>query len=258
MEWFKPALEKWALEWTDFHRCSDHEGYLFVRFKLSNEGNGNLSFTYTKANSSDLVWFRIRWDGNEEQLWWNQERNEWSTVQLQPANECEAYNKCGSFGNCFATESPIAVVSKGLCRRMRTSGVEEIGQADSIEAANGNDCEEECLKNCSCNAYAFGAWDLWDSGKAMELIDPSVAGSCYPNEALRCIHVAMLCVQDSAGDRPTMSSVVLMLESENATLPMPRQPTFTSMRSSRGVDVLKENQDVASSNDVTISLIIGR
>lgn len=92
----------------------------------------------------------------------------------------------------------------------------------------------------------------------MELIDPSVVGSCYQNEALRCIHVAMLCVQDSAGDRPTMSSVVLMLESENATLPMPRQPTFTSTRSSRGVDVLKENQDVASSNDVTMSLIIGR
>ncbi|KAI8525280.1 hypothetical protein RHMOL_Rhmol13G0218500 [Rhododendron molle] len=102
------------------------------------------------------------------------------------------------------------------------------------------------------------AWDLWDSGKAMELIDPSVVGSCHPIKALRCIHVAMLCVQDSAGDRPTMSSVVLMLESENATLPMPRQPTFTSMRSSRNVDVLKENQDVASSNDATISLIIGR
>ncbi|KAG5516656.1 hypothetical protein RHGRI_037405 [Rhododendron griersonianum] len=382
-------------------------------FKLSNEGNGNLSFTYTKANSSDLVWFRIRWDGNEEQLWWNQERNEWSTVQLQPANECEAYNKCGSFGNCFATESPMCGCIEGFvpmdanqwgrgnwtggCVRrtdlqcetnstatgevdgfLKIEGVKLPDFADSIEAENRNDCEEECLKNCSCNAYAFEsgircmtwsgeltdiqhfveggsdlhirlanseleclfpfdylvtavstsrwknrqsqtndarssefstdfsgpdelgverhqchapefsvvsfrdiaaatdnfsdenklgkggfgivykAWDLWDSGKAMELIDPSVAGSCYPNEALRCVHVAMLCVQDSAGDRPTMSSVVLMLESENATLPMPRQPTFTSMRSSRGVDVLKENQDVASSNDVTISLIIGR
>lgn len=159
-------------------------------FKLSNEGNGNLSFTYTKANSSDLVWFRIRWDGNEEQLWWNQERNEWSTVQLQPANECEAYNKCGSFGNCFVTESPMCSCIEGFvpkdanqwgrgnwtggCVRrtdlqcgtnstatgevdgfLKIEGVKLPDFADSIEAANGNDCEEECLKNCSCNAYAF-------------------------------------------------------------------------------------------------------
>jgi hypothetical protein len=66
----------------------------------------------------------------------------------------------------------------------------------------------------------------------MELIDPSIRDSCSQDEVLRCIHLAMLCVQDSAAQRPTMSSVVLMLESEPATLPLPRQPTFTSMRES--------------------------
>lgn len=159
-------------------------------FKLSNEGNGNLYFTYTKSNSSDLLKFRTGWNGNEEKLWWDQERNEWSILQLQPANECELYNKCGSFGNCFVTESPICSCIEGFvpkdvdqwsrgnwtggcvrrtdlqCGTSSTATGERDGFlkiegsklpdfADSTEAENSKDCEDECLKNCSCNAYAF-------------------------------------------------------------------------------------------------------
>lgn len=68
----------------------------------------------------------------------------------------------------------------------------------------------------------------------------------------------MLCVQDMAAHRPNMSAVLLMLESENATLPMPRQPTFTSMRHNLDEDMWNVNQDVVSSNNVTISVILGR
>ncbi|XP_057463471.1 G-type lectin S-receptor-like serine/threonine-protein kinase B120 isoform X1 [Actinidia eriantha] len=103
------------------------------------------------------------------------------------------------------------------------------------------------------------AWDLWDGGRAMELIDHSIAASCCQDEVLRCIHVGMLCVQDFANHRPTMASVVLMLESESATLPLPRQPTFTSsMRRSTDLDVCKGSHDIPSPNDLTISVILGR
>lgn len=64
----------------------------------------------------------------------------------------------------------------------------------------------------------------------MELVDPSIRDSCKRSKALRCIHIGMLCVQDSASNRPNMSSVVLMLESEATTLSLPIQPLFTSMR----------------------------
>ncbi|XP_050210011.1 G-type lectin S-receptor-like serine/threonine-protein kinase B120 isoform X2 [Mercurialis annua] len=78
------------------------------------------------------------------------------------------------------------------------------------------------------------AWDLWNEDKAIDLLDPSIRESCNRNEVLRCINVGMLCVQDSAVQRPTMSHVVLMLESNNTSqnLPLPRQPTYTSMRAS--------------------------
>ncbi|KAK9227271.1 hypothetical protein WN943_012320 [Citrus x changshan-huyou] len=84
------------------------------------------------------------------------------------------------------------------------------------------------------------AWNLWNEGKAMDLVDPNIRDSSSQNQVLRCIHVGMLCVQDSAMYRPTMASVVLMLESETPTLPVPRQPTFTSMRSSVDAKAFKD------------------
>ncbi|XP_021602467.1 G-type lectin S-receptor-like serine/threonine-protein kinase B120 isoform X4 [Manihot esculenta] len=76
------------------------------------------------------------------------------------------------------------------------------------------------------------AWELWHEDKAMELVDPSIRDSCCEDEVLKCIQVGMLCVQDSPVQRPTMSSIALMLESNSPTLPLPRQPTYTSVRTS--------------------------
>ncbi|OAY24652.1 G-type lectin S-receptor-like serine/threonine-protein kinase B120 isoform X3 [Manihot esculenta] len=99
------------------------------------------------------------------------------------------------------------------------------------------------------------AWELWHEDKAIELIDPLIRDSCCTNEVLKCIHVGMLCVQDSAVHRPTMSSVILMLESHSPTLPLPRQPTYTSMRASIDTSEIylegQENQENSSnSNDL--------
>ncbi|KAK9223708.1 hypothetical protein WN944_012154 [Citrus x changshan-huyou] len=102
------------------------------------------------------------------------------------------------------------------------------------------------------------AWNLWNEGKAMDLVDPNIRDSSSQNQVLRCIHVGMLCVQDSAMYRPTMASVVLMLENETPTLPVPRQPTFTSMRSSVDGDHFMEAHDTVSSNDLTVTMVVGR
>ncbi|XWS15631.1 hypothetical protein CRYUN_Cryun34aG0017900 [Craigia yunnanensis] len=42
----------------------------------------------------------------------------------------------------------------------------------------------------------------------------------------RCIHIALLCVQKDVIDRPTMASVVIMLNTNSLTLPVPSQPAF--------------------------------
>ncbi|CAA3030997.1 G-type lectin S-receptor-like serine threonine-kinase At4g27290 isoform X1 [Olea europaea subsp. europaea] len=69
------------------------------------------------------------------------------------------------------------------------------------------------------------AWRLWTEGRPLELIDPLLEESANRPEMLRCIHVGLLCVQQSREDRPTMSSVILMLNGES-TLSQPKHPGF--------------------------------
>ena len=65
-------------------------------------------------------------------------------------------------------------------------------------------------------------WQLWNEGKGLELIDPLLTESCDLDEFLRYMHIGLLCVQEDAYDRPTMSSVVVMLKSEVVTLSQTR------------------------------------
>ncbi|XP_024978054.1 G-type lectin S-receptor-like serine/threonine-protein kinase At4g27290 isoform X7 [Cynara cardunculus var. scolymus] len=69
------------------------------------------------------------------------------------------------------------------------------------------------------------AWRLYREGKSLELMSPCLRDSCIVSEVERTIHVGLLCVQNLAEDRPTMSSVVMMLDDEGA-LPPPKEPAF--------------------------------
>lgn len=70
------------------------------------------------------------------------------------------------------------------------------------------------------------------------------------DEALKCIHIGLLCVQDRADDRPEMSSVVLMMNGERA-LPNPRQPGFYPHE----VISYSSKQELSSTNEISISLL---
>ncbi|KAL8199678.1 hypothetical protein R6Q57_013246 [Mikania cordata] len=70
------------------------------------------------------------------------------------------------------------------------------------------------------------AWEFWNQGSGLELMDPALEDTCTPKEVMTCIHVALLCGQDHAMDRPTMSEVVSMLTNENMHLPDPKPPAF--------------------------------
>ncbi|KAK1369026.1 Receptor-like serine/threonine-protein kinase [Heracleum sosnowskyi] len=73
------------------------------------------------------------------------------------------------------------------------------------------------------------AWKLYVEGNCLELVDRAIMESCNSSEVLRVIQISLLCVQPYARDRPTMSSVVAMLSSENE-LPQPQQPGFFTQR----------------------------
>ncbi|KAK1419590.1 hypothetical protein QVD17_28794 [Tagetes erecta] len=81
------------------------------------------------------------------------------------------------------------------------------------------------------------AWRLYKEGRSIELMSASLHASCVISDVLRSIHVALLCVQHHAEDRPTMLSVVLMLVSDGA-LPEPKQPAFFNEESFRELESL--------------------
>ncbi|KAK6932388.1 Gnk2-homologous domain [Dillenia turbinata] len=74
------------------------------------------------------------------------------------------------------------------------------------------------------------AWKLWNEGKAIQLLDPSLQNDFSRGDVIRYIHIGLLCIQDDAADRPTMASVVLMLNSHSITLPFPSAPSLYSSR----------------------------
>ncbi|XP_073357876.1 cysteine-rich receptor-like protein kinase 15 [Aegilops tauschii subsp. strangulata] len=90
------------------------------------------------------------------------------------------------------------------------------------------------------------AWLLWRDEKCKELIDPSLREEYQKVEMIRCTQIALLCVQESADDRPTMREINMMLHNGNIILPMPTQPGYfdispSIMDSSSPTDMVSSN-----------------
>ncbi|WVZ80879.1 hypothetical protein U9M48_028319 [Paspalum notatum var. saurae] len=105
------------------------------------------------------------------------------------------------------------------------------------------------------------AWKLWTEDRSAEFMDPSLGRSYSKDEAWRCYHVGLLCVQESPDVRPTMSNVLLMLISDHMKLPEPSMPPlFTRLRN---ISLLahplttktESTMSPQSINDVSITMI---
>jgi hypothetical protein len=106
------------------------------------------------------------------------------------------------------------------------------------------------------------AWKFCNEDRAAEFMDASLADGAYSkDEAWRCYHAGLLCVQESPELRPTMSSALLMLISDQTTsLPSPqRPPLFARTKKavspsgySFGTETTSKTQSV---NDVSITMI---
>ncbi|KAK4343470.1 hypothetical protein RND71_036564 [Anisodus tanguticus] len=101
-------------------------------------------------------------------------------------------------------------------------------------------------KNNSCYDFEHPlnfiglAWELWREERALELIDATLIESCSCDEVMRCIHVGLLCVQDYAKDRPSMSSVVTMLTNDTKQPPPPERPGFFRERGDQRAEISEE------------------
>ncbi|KAJ6885617.1 cysteine-rich receptor-like protein kinase 10 [Populus alba x Populus x berolinensis] len=98
------------------------------------------------------------------------------------------------------------------------------------------------------------SWRLWTNGAPLELVDASLGDSYTRNEITRCIHIGLLCVQEDPNDRPTMTTIVLMLSSFSITLPLPREPAyFVKSRNSLSFPIMEPDSDQSTSKSKSLS-----
>ena len=89
-------------------------------------------------------------------------------------------------------------------------------------------------------------------------MEPVLKQSCVAAELLKFIHIGLLCVQADSADRPTMSSVVVMLASDTVTLPQPTEPAFSVGRNVARPSQFSSGAEVCSVNEVTLSNVSPR
>ena len=99
---------------------------------------------------------------------------------------------------------------------------------------------------------------LWQQGDSLELKDPSLGNTCDEQQFLRSVHVALLCVQENAIDRPTTSEMISMLLNDSISLPSPNRPTFLMGGGDSKSTSYETKAEDFSVNNVTISVVGGR
>uniref|UniRef100_A0A6I9SDT0 non-specific serine/threonine protein kinase n=2 Tax=Elaeis guineensis var. tenera TaxID=51953 RepID=A0A6I9SDT0_ELAGV len=152
---------------------------------------------YTILDSSFITRTVIDSSGLLRQWFWVQSTQEWQTFFIEPLYQCDVYSQCGAFGICDQQKSNICrcsygfepasmkewefnVWSSGCVRKtsLRCGNKSLAGeQGDrflemtnmrlpanphNLTLGSAQDCEQFCLNNCSCNAYAYvGRCSIW-------------------------------------------------------------------------------------------------
>lgn len=102
-------------------------------------------------------------------------------------------------------------------------------------------------------------WELWRQGNSLDIVDPLLGDSYQENEATRCIHIGLLCVQEHANDRPTMAEVLSMLCNETTvSAASPSQPAYVIRKGKNYQSSSSASVGAVSVNDVTITTVHAR
>ncbi|KAJ4757754.1 Serine/threonine-protein kinase [Rhynchospora pubera] len=110
------------------------------------------------------------------------------------------------------------------------------------------------------NLLAY-AWKLWEEGNSFKLLDEAVKCSVSETELRRYVQMALLCVQESPDDRPSMSAFFTMLSSDTL-LQDPKKPLvgtrIRSFPSDWSLYQQSYEHDSTTGDQLTITGIEGR
>lgn len=163
-------------------------------------------YEYDLLNSSLLTRLVLNQTGQVQRYTWADQDSGggiWSIFWWAPKDQCDDYSECGPYGICDVDQSPVCdcvrgfkpkspeqwllrVTSGGCVRKeqlecggdgfskLQGMKVPDTSLAISNVSMSLEECRTECLKNCSCVAYA--STDIRDGGRgcirwASDLID---------------------------------------------------------------------------------------
>lgn len=98
------------------------------------------------------------------------------------------------------------------------------------------------------------AWKLWNDGKIIDLMDPSIYDPKMESDIVRYANIGLLCVQEIATERPNVTTILLMLSCEIVQLPSPKQPAYVGIPRYPQTEYSPKN----SVNTLTVSMVEGR
>ncbi|XP_054795174.1 G-type lectin S-receptor-like serine/threonine-protein kinase At1g11330 isoform X1 [Prosopis cineraria] len=102
------------------------------------------------------------------------------------------------------------------------------------------------------------AWKSWNEEDIITFIDPEISAADFINEVRRCMHIGLLCVQELARDRPSMATVMSMLNSDIVNLPPPCHPAFNKRQGASSSESSQQSNKSCSLNSVTLTNMQGR
>ncbi|PPD81873.1 hypothetical protein GOBAR_DD21201 [Gossypium barbadense] len=151
--------------------------------------------TYEYSTDSRVIYYELESNGRYVERIWDAAKGNWINGYSSYLTDCDVYGKCGAFGICDSTKRPICSCLKGFkprnieewsrgnwssgcfrttplhCQRDNNNGC-EAGQGDDgflklkkmkvpafpdQSSITNGECKDQCMKNCSCVAYAYDA-----------------------------------------------------------------------------------------------------
>ncbi|CAN6689043.1 unnamed protein product [Malus baccata var. baccata] len=121
-----------------------------------------------------------------------------------------------------------------------------------LEVVSGRRNNSFYNADCVLNIVGY-AWELWKEATVLELMDPTLGDSCIKDQLLRCVHVGLLCAEENAANRPTMSDVLSMLTNQSTPLPLPEKPAFFTGRNVVEAGLSGKEPEIFSTDEISNS-----
>ncbi|KAE8782869.1 putative serine/threonine-protein kinase receptor [Hordeum vulgare] len=148
-------------------------------------------FYYSMKDDTVISRFIMDVTGQIKQLTWVEYSQQWILFWSQPRTQCEVYALCGAYGSCSEAALPYCNCIKGFSQKVQSdwdledyrggckrnvplqcqtnstsgqtkpdkfytmAGVRLPDNAQRAVGASSKECEQACLKSCSCDAYTY-------------------------------------------------------------------------------------------------------